>query len=607
MERRIVAILAADMVGYSRLIELDEKGTLERQKRHMIELIRPCIENHNGTIVKLTGDGLIAEFGSVIQAVQCAVEVQKEMPVREEDQPDGVRIRYRTAINLGDVVFDDGDIYGDGVNIAARLEALAEPGGIVVSGSAYDLLKKNVDVKYVPIGEKRLKNISTPVRVYQVVARDTAVKTKSRNLRPVAIALAMAVLLAGVIWFSSGLRWGGETVVETGKPSLAVLPLDNLSGDPSQDWFANGLSDDLTTDLSRHPGLFVIARNSAFIAAEKSDDPVLAARDLKVSYVIEGSVRRVGDTLRINVQMIESKTGGHVWAERFDGTPEDVLAFMDSVPGSVLSVLGVEETDSFDLAGETDNPQAFDAYLEGWERYLTFTPEGMKMALTLFERAIELDPDYARAHAALGATLFKGWEKWWHSELGYSQMDRRFMLEDAQAQVDVAMKAPNGLAHQLQADLHRINGNLDKMIESADAAVQTDPGDPNSYVVRSLARMLNGNAEQALVDIDRAMELEPHYPPQFLARKGMILFDLKRYDEAIAALERALERNPVDSASNHWLAAAYAQSGQLEKAVAAGLAYADRISIDGLKLYAPYRYESDWEHLAEGLRLAGYR
>ncbi|NDW43643.1 adenylate/guanylate cyclase domain-containing protein [Ruegeria sp. PrR005] len=614
MERRIAAILAADMVGFSRLVEADEIGTLERQKAYRHDLIDPLIGQFQGQVVKLTGDGLIAEFSSVVAAVQFALTLQRQVTAREQGQPEDRRIRYRLAVNLGDVIFDEGDVYGDGVNIAARMEEMAEPGGIVVSGTVFDLLKSNVDAHYEPLGEKRLKNIATPVRVYRVVpglAQGGARPEKARRRWPLlAVFCGAATAMAISLWVIYAALAGKPADLAPGKPSLAVLPLDNLSGDPSQDWFADGLSEDLTTDLSRHPGLFVIARNSAFASAETARDPVEVARMLKVAYVIEGSVRRVGETLRINVQLVDAGTGGHVWAERYDGTPEDVLAFMDGVSDAVLGALDLADPQNGKTVstGETGNARAFDAFLEGWGHYKQSTPTGLQAAIPLFERALELDPDYGRAHAALAATYFAAWERFRAADLGYDMEQRRALMVLSERYLEKALLHPTGLAHQVAAQIHRLNGRQKDMLRSAQAAVALEPGDPEGHAVLSFALVLDGRAAEGLEAIETAMAIEPLYPPNYLLAKGIALFQLGRYEEAVEALERTRARDPVNQGGPlYWLAAAYGQLDRQDEANAARVANRTRTTVDGLKLYLPFRRAEDWNRLAEGLRKAGYQ
>jgi len=616
MERRIAAILVGDMVGYSRLIELDEAYTLDRQRTHMLELIDPTIERMNGHIVKLTGDGVIAEFGSVVEAVQCAVAIQKEMAIREEDLPEDRRIQYRVAINLGDVVFENNDVFGDGVNIAARLEALAEPGGIVVSGTAFDLLKNHVDVGYLPLGEKQLKNIATPVRVYRVTEDVTPLQSPIREKRRVGflVLVVMAIsLFAGSTWFYWRNMTTGSFENAVSLPedtlSIVVLPLDNLSSDPAQDYFADGLTDDITTDLSRLPGLLVIARNSAFAYAEKTVDPQVVAEELGVRFVLEGSVRRVGETLRINVQLIEGQTGSYVWAERYDGSPEDVLIFQDSVVNSVVAALPLHITGEAGLSslGETDNPKAFDAFLEGSAHFVRRTPEGFAAAAQHFKRAVELDPDYSRAYAALASTYWQAWKYGWHEALGFDYSERRFCRKEAEMLLKHALRNPTGLAYQVAAEVRRQEGNHEEMLQAAKKAVEFEPGDPNGLVILAFALNMDGQGEAALRSVNRAMELEPMYPAYFLYVKGLTLFNLKLYEEAVEYLSRALERNPTDENPLYWLAASYAQLGRLEEADKSRRANKRPLTIDAMKLYVRFKNPEDWEHFAEGLRLAGFQ
>lgn len=614
MKRRIAAILAADMVGYSRLVEADEVGTFKRQKGYRRELIDPCISRYHGQIVKLTGDGLIAEFSSVVDAVQCALTVQREVEERERDQPPDRRIRYRVAINLGDVIFDEGDVYGDGVNIASRLEEMAEPGGVVVTGIAHELLKSNVDAHYVPLGERRLKNIATPVRVYRVLPGLTQHNGRLQRTRRgwprLAPLGAVSLALAAAVWMTLGSLTRTPLKTPPDKPSLAVLPLDNLSGDPSQDWFADGLSEDLTTDLSRYPGLFVIARNSAFALAEKSGDPVEVARELKVDYVVEGSVRRMGSALRINLQLVDAGTGGAVWAERYDGTPEDVLMFMDGVSDDVLSALHQAELvgEKIKAIGETKNPRAFDAFLEGWGHYKQSTPENLMAAVPFFEKAVELDPDYGRAHAALAATYFEAWEKYRGHRMGYDMKQRRTLMKLSELSLEKALLHPTGLAYQVEAHIHRLNGRQKDMLRSAQAAVALEPGDPEGHAVLAFALVLDGRAPEGVGAIQTAMTLEPLYPADYLVMKGIALFHMGRYEEAAGTLERARARDPINQEFPlYWLAATYGQMGRQDAARAARVANRTGTTVDGLKLYLPFRRIEDWHRLAEGLRRAGYK
>jgi class 3 adenylate cyclase/TolB-like protein/Tfp pilus assembly protein PilF len=611
LERRIAAILAGDMVGYSRLIELDETGTLARHRKHMLELIDPTVERMNGNVVKLTGDGMIVEFGSVVEAVQCAVAIQKEMLAREEDQPKDRRIQYRIAVNLGDVVFEDGDVFGDGVNIAARLEALAEPGGIVVSGTAYDLLKSKVDVGYRALGEKKLKNIATSVRVYQVTDEPTPPAPPAKKKRTGVLAsIAAAVLIfAGAAWFYT--QFAGTVSVEQATsqgddtPSIIVMPLENFGGDPAQDYFAAGLSDDITTDLSQLQDLFVIARNTASDYAERGINPREIAGELGVKYVLGGSVRRVGDTLRINVQLIDGLTGSNLWAERYDGSIDDVLSFQDGIVESILASLQLRmDPGKQELlqAAETDNPRAYDAYLQGWEHLLRRTSEGYAAALPHLERAIELDPNYGRAYAALAALFFEVYSTHRHEAVGLTYPYSAFTA--AEDYLEKALEKPTALAHQTASFMFRTENQHDEMMREANAAVRVGPNDPNSYFALANALIMNGQPADAVLAIDKAMALDPSYPPAFLSVKGLAFFMMKDYDVALEYLERSYARNPEDPFLPI-LIATYARLDRIGDAERIVADYPLGLSVNFMSEHFLFRNPEDWDNLSEALLKGG--
>jgi len=614
MERRVAAILAADMVGYSRLIELDETNTLARQKKHRLEFIDPVIRKHHGRIIKLTGDGILAEFSSVVEAVQLAVELQREIAIREASQPESRRIQYRVAVHLGDVVFDDGDVYGDGVNIAARLEALAEPGGIVVSGTAHDILKNQVDVKYRSLGEQRLKNIGTPVRVFQVREADTRPLPIRKSQRTAVIAAGFVVSLILVtigawFWWPAGDASRESLALATPPDTLSiiVLPLENLSGDPDQDYFADGLTDDLTTDLSQLPELFVISQNTASEYGGRDVDPRVVSKELGVRFVLEGSVRRIAETLRINFQLVDGATGRHMWAERFDGSVSEVLAFQDEVLSDVVAALPlhVEPRRSGRAErGRTESPLAFDAFLQGWSHYKKRTPEDLAKAVAYFQRAVDLDPGYGRAHAALAATYWKAWDQRWFMALGFDWDQRRLARRAAEQSLQHALKAPTGLAHQVAAEMFGQDGKLAKMLTEAREAIRIDPNDADGYLVLAQAEMFDGSSDNALAAIEKAMRLDPHYPAHYLSAKGIALFNLGRFEEAAEFLERALDRNPSLPAAQNYLLATYVKLGRPIDDIKQ-IVMRQSVTVDALKLRWRYRNEEDWERLADALIEAG--
>ena len=610
MERRIAAILAGDMVGYSRLIELDESGTLARHRKHMLELIDPTVKRMNGHVVKLTGDGMIVEFGSVVEAVQCAVAIQKEMVAREEDQPEDRRIQYRIAVNLGDVVFEDGDVFGDGVNIAARLEALAQPGGIVVSGTAFDLLKSNVDVGYRALGEKKLKNIATPVRVYQVTDEPTPPPAKKKRTGVLAAIAAVVLIIASVAWVNT--QFTGTASVEQAAsqgddtPSIIVMPLENLSGDPAQDYFAAGLSDDITTDLSQLQDLFVIARNTASDYAERGINPREIADELGVKYILGGSVQRVGDTLRINVQLIDGQTGSNLWAERYDGSIDDVLLFQDSIIESIIASLQLRmDPGQQELlqAAETDNPRAFDAYLQGNETLNRRTAESYAAAVPHLERAIELDPDYGSAYATLAALYLEVYLTHRQASVGF--VYPREALVTAEEYLEKALERPTARAYQAASLIHRVYRRYDEMMSAANNAVRLGPNDPESYSVLALSLIMNGQPADALLAIDKAMALNPSYHPSYLATKGTAYHMLKDYDSALEYLERSYARNPEDSLAVVMLIATYARLDRIDDAARVIADYPSGLGLRFMSDTFNFRNPEDWDDLAEALLKGG--
>ncbi len=610
MERRIAAILAGDMVGYSRLTELDEAGTLARHRLHMAELIKPAIERMSGHIFKLTGDGMIAEFGSVIEAVKCAVAIQKDMAIREASQPEDHRIQYRIAVNLGDVVFQDGDVFGDGVNIAARLEALAEPGGIVVSGTAYDLLKTNVDVGYRSLGEKKLKNIAAPVRVYQVTDEQTPATPVRKRRTGLFAALAAAVLIiAGATWVYT--QSSGSASVEQvalpadDNPSIIVMPLDNLSGDPAQDYFAAGLSDDITTDLSKLQDLFVFARNTASDYADRGANPREIADELGVKYVLGGSVRRIGDTLRINVQLIDGQTGSNLWAERYDGSMDDVLTFQDGIIESILASLHLRmDPGQSDLlqAAKTDNPLAYDAYLQGYEGFTRRTAESFAAAVLYLERAIELDPDYGSAYGLLALLYHEIYQAHLHASVGLRYSHEA--LVTAEDYLEKALERPTAQAYQAASMIHRVYRRHDEAMSAANNAVRLGPNDPDSYAVLAMALIANGQPADAVRAIDKAMALDPSYSPTFLAIKGTAYHMPKNYDAALEYLERSYAENPEYGLVNVMLIATYAR---LDRMTDAARMIADHpgLSLNFMSQNFNFRNPEDWNDLEEAFIKGG--
>ncbi len=628
MERRLAAILAADVVGYSRLIREDEAGTLAALKTHREQLIAPKVAERKGRIVKLMGDGLLVEFPSAVEAVQCAVEIQHMIGDRNATVSEEKRIVYRVGINIGDIVVEDDDIYGDGVNVAARLEGLAEPSGICVARNVFDQVKDKLDLTIEHLGEREVKNIAEPVTVYRVVLDDKAAalvtpvvqrtaKPERRRWIVAAVAAIVLVLAAGgAFWWQPWAPDVEPASVERmafplpDKPSIAVLPFANMSGDPEQDYFTDGMTEDLITDLSKISGLFVIARNSTFVYKGRTVAVRQVAEELGVRYVLEGSVRRAGDQVRINAQLIDATTGGHVWAERYDGSLTDVFALQDMVTQNIVTALAVNLTAverERPARKETDRPEAYDAFLRGWAHYKLYTPEDFAKSVPYFEQAIQLDPNYGRAHAALATVYWESWLNDWVKSLGMSSAE---VGKNARRHLEEALKDPTPLAHRVAARMHFRAERWDEAIAEAKRAIALDANDPDGYVAMSKVLVRVGRPAEGLEFIETAMRLDPQ--SDYLQRLGEAQFHLERYDEAAATLLRAAKRNPGVAYNFLYLAAAYGQLGREQEAESAIETFNKMRANAGEHLMSladiggwRFKDSADQERLREGLRKAG--
>ena len=557
MERRLAAILAADVVGYSRLIRENEAGTLAALKADREQLIEPKVTEHSGRIVKLMGDGLLVEFPSAVEAIECAIEIQHMIGDRNAAVSEEKRITYRIGINIGDIVVEDDDIYGDGVNLAARLESLAEPGGICVARNVFNQVKDKLDLTIEHMGEREVKNISEPVTVYRVVLDDKAAalvtpvvhdasKPVRRRWMVAAAALLVAAAVGGVSWWQAWTPEFEPASVERmalplpEKPSIAVLPFNNFSDDPEQDYFADGMTEDLITDLSKLSGIFVISRNSSWTFKGRAVKAQQVAEELGVRYILEGSVRRRGGQVRINAQLIDAIGGHHLWAERYDGTMDGVFALQDKVIGEIVKALAVNLTsaEKADLGqAETKNPQAYDALLQGLEQLRHDTEEGTQKAISLLEKAIELDPDYSRAYAGLAAANWRITVSLWgsSSSIGFEHAWERF-----NQYLTRAMKRPTSLAHATAAQFHALHGHYDEAFDQINRAMALAPNDPDSHI--SKAKILNatGRAAEAEKAARWALRLDPQYAPEYLRVLALSLFHQERYEEAVETLRRVV-------------------------------------------------------------------
>lgn len=633
LERKLAAILYADVAGYSRLTGEDEEGTHRRLSTYL-DHISGSVRQHRGKVLHFAGDAVLADFGTVSDAILCAVLIQHDLENLNRDLPENRKVQFRIGINLGEVIVDRNEIYGDGVNVAARLQSLAKPGDICVSESVRAAIGKKLPLDYEFLGEQQVKNIAEPIRVYHARPKPGAVlptATGAAVVRrplwgrvPIVGGVAGALALVGILaWFVLWTPQESTTSVESmglpvpDKPSIAVLPFHNMGNDPEQSYFADGITEDLITDLSKVSGLFVIARNSTFAYRDKTKNIKLIAKELGVRYLLEGSVRRSGDQVRINAQLIDASTGGHIWADRYDGSLGDVFGLQDRVTQKIIAVLAVQLTkgeEELVASKGTDNAEAYDVFLQGWQSYLQQNPESYAKAIPYFEKAIELDPKYGRAYAALAATYWESWKRFWHDSLALPYWhDTRVRAEEFLAK---AMEHPTPLAYQVAADMLSLTGHYDEAIARAEHAIALDSNDANSYIALANTLSLVGRPEEAMRSVERAMRLNPHYPSSYLYQLGIAQFAMEDFAKAAISLEKAVALNPGDRWSHRLLLATYGLLGRPQDAARIFEAISERdkrgwmnfmdpITIRSSSFWHPFRDSETAERFAEGLRKAG--
>jgi adenylate cyclase len=580
--RKLAAILAADMAGYSRLIGIDEEGTIARLQALRRELIDPVIANHHGRIVKTTGDGMLVEFASVVDAVRCAVEVQREMAERNGGIDADRRIEFRIGINVGDVVVDGDDLLGDGVNVAARLEGVAEPGGVCISEDAYRQVRDRMLSKFVDSGEQHLKNIARPVRVYRLTADDAPSSPTSR-----------------------------ATLSLPDKPSIAVLPFQNMSGDPEQEYFADGIVEDIITALSRFRQLFVIARNSTFTYKGRAVDVKRVGRELGVRYVLEGSVRKAAAKVRITAQLIDATTGAHLWADHFDGPLEDIFDLQDQVTTSVVGVIAPKlEQAEIERARRkpTDSLDAYDHYLRGMA-VLNLNLDTMAAnseAQRHFAKSIELDPEFASAYGASAYCYVLRNRNGWmvDREREVAEIKRLARRAGELGKDDAVALAYAGMA------LAYAGGEVEEGAAMLERAHALNPNLARAWEQSAWVQVFLGNGGMAIERATRSMQLNP-LDPYIYSQITTIAFGhfcAGRYDEAAAWGERALRERPEYRPALRVTAASRALTGRSEDAqrVMAHVRQLDpHLRVSGIKDLVPFRRAEDRTCYEEGLRKAG--
>lgn len=538
VRRRLSAILAADIAGYSRLMGQDEAATVRDLKGHQTAIL-PLVGRHGGRIIDTAGDGILAEFPSVVRATECAVEIQTAMAARNQDVPVARRMLFRIGVNLGDVIHDDTRIYGDGINVAARLEALAEPGGVVVSRAVHDQVLDRLDLAFEDLGELELKNIARPVRVYRIRPSEASkLAAGPRDAPPL-----------------------------PDKPSVAVLPFLNMSGDPEQDYFADGMVEDITTALSRIRWLFVIARNSAFTYKGRGVDVRHVGRELGVRYVVEGSVRRAGDRVRITAQLVEADTGRHIWADRFDGTTADLFDLQDHVTAAVAGALEPRlrqaETERARRKAPADL-SAYDLYLRALPHYHAMTAAGHAAALPLLEAAIARDPGFAQAVVMLARTITRGiYQGWQADHLGAKrraeELTRAALALDAADPVVLAMA---GVNFAILSDEPALGAEL------VARAIEVNPNFADGWLQAGWTAVYNGQVELAIERVAIAERLDPLSPDivQIWHCRGAALYFARRFQEAAVTERRAIAARPEHAGQRTYLIAALVGLGELEAA-----------------------------------------
>lgn len=609
MDRRLTAILAADVVGYSRLMGEDEGGTLQRLKVCRRDLVDPAIDGFHGRIVKLMGDGALVEFASVVDAVQCAVAIQRRMANYDQGVCEAERILFRIGINLGDVIVEGDDIYGDGVNIAARLQGLAEPGGIRISGTAFDQVVHKADVGFWALGEQQLKNIADPVRVYRVLldpskaGKVIALPRRTGRRGIIVATLAMVLLAAAAIIFA----WPWP--IASQRPSIAVLPFGDISDDAAQDYFAEGLTNDLITDLSKISGLLVIARNSAFSFKDTSMNVSQVAEQLNVRYVLQGSVRRKGEAVRINVQLIDGDTGRNVWAERYDRDYIDIFALQDEVIERIVRALAVRlsEGERTQIARlPTRNLEAYDFYTRAEQKVYSIDYTSLGEALSLYEKAIKLDPEFADAHTGYARAIVDvlGFD---YQALMLSAVARQRAYEAAGRGLELDPQSPR--AYAVLGILQMLDGEIDEAIASVKKAVALDPNGAESELNLAIVLTYAGQNSEALAAMERVLQLDPKPRVQVYDYYGLVLYMNHRYEEAIGALQTVRPEEPSDLGLET-LAMANARLGRVaeaHKAVEAILAKSPGQSLASLRVvYSHHRRQQDLDHRLDALRTATF-
>ena len=640
--RKLAAVLCADVAGYTKLMAGAESATHAAFKACVNDIVLPALETHRGRIVKDTGDGFIAVFDSVVDSLACALAIQDGIAGRNG----GTRLAFRIGVNIGDIITEERDVFGDGVNVAARLQALAAPGGVCVSALLRDQVRGKLQVEFESLGRKRVKKGEEPIHAYAVHAKPARLRRPSlasirASARPIKRRMRVIVLAAAAISAAVLTAWQADLVpiqrlasTLAGdeaprfplphRPSIVVLPFKTIGAGREQEYFADGMTEDVITDLARIGGLFVIARSSSFAYKSRSPDARDIGRDLGVRYALEGSVRRSDKTVRIDAQLVDAQSGGHVWAARFDRPLGDIFEIQDEITRKIVDALSVNITERAQTrpAGtRTASMAAYDVFLRGLAAYRLNTFEGYQKAIEYFQTALTVDPAFAQAHAAIAsAYLATRMYSWTRVEsltspvnvvLSAGQHDRE-LLEKAREHLAAAMGNPTSLAYRSSAEILIFENEYDKAIMEMRKAIALDPNDADNYAVLSSVLVWAGQPEAAIEPIERAMRLNPYHPPLYLCHSGSALFSLGRYAEAKDRFERCQSGNPNNLWSYLYLIATYAYLGQDAKATVQRERASELLRRQGRSLFSVkevrnrmhYRYQADLLRLLVGLHKA---
>jgi adenylate cyclase len=545
VDRRLAAIFAGDIAGYSRLMGADEEGTLHQLKAHRKELVDPKITEHRGRIVKTTGDGMLVEFVSVVDAVRCAVEIQRGMAERNSNVPAESCIQFRIGINVGDIISDDNDIYGDGVNVAARLEALAEPGGIMVSRNVYDQVRDKLSFGFEDMGEQTVKNIARPIGVHRISLAESAAPLVGKSAAA-----------------------NSKTELLTDRPSIAVLPFDNISGDPEQEYFADGISEDIITGMSKLRWFFVISRNSSFVYKGKAVDVKRAARELGVRYVLEGSVRKGGNRVRITAQLIDATTGNHIWADRYDGDLTDVFKLQDEITLKVVAAIEPKLLEAEAVRSRARSPEdlgAWDLVMQANSVFWRITKTDIDAAIVILRKATELYPGYAPAYSMLAfALLFRA------IPVGVARsQDQKDAAQLASRAAELDESDP--WAHLALGWTAVAKRRTQDAVVEFQRALDINPNFAAAHGHLGATLAFDGQADKAIPHLELALRMSPHDPGNFLVYRALAAahYFAGSYSEAISFGHKAVQQRPGFIGCHNFYIVSLAHAGQLDEARAA--------------------------------------